>query len=91
MTLDGSVEMLEGADWFDPQAEDEELIAEMRRQGETADALRCRVGRHSSPLPVADSSLRDRLGTRGIALGVDKDLRVHLGVAQGVERGVDPG
>jgi dihydrofolate reductase len=37
VTLDGSIEMLE--DWFDPQAQDDELIAEMRRQDETADAL----------------------------------------------------
>jgi dihydrofolate reductase len=39
MTLDGSIEMLEGVDWFDPQAQDDELLAEMRRQDETADAL----------------------------------------------------
>ena len=37
VTLDGSVEML-GA-WFDPQSQDDELVAEMRRQDETADAL----------------------------------------------------
>ena len=37
VTLDGSVEML--GDWFDPQLQDDELIAEMRRQDETADAL----------------------------------------------------
>src|SRR5690348_6612694 len=36
-TLDGSIEMLQ--DWFDPQAQDDELIAEVRRQDETADAL----------------------------------------------------
>ena len=36
-TLDGSVEML--GDWFDPQTQDDELVAEMRRQDETADAL----------------------------------------------------
>lgn len=38
-TIDGSVEMLEGTDWFDPQAHDDELTAELRRQDETADAL----------------------------------------------------
>ncbi|OBK18940.1 dihydrofolate reductase family protein [Mycobacterium asiaticum] len=38
ITLDGSVEMLD--DWFDPESHnDDELIAEMRRQDETADAL----------------------------------------------------
>jgi dihydrofolate reductase len=37
MTLDGSVEILTG--WFDPQAQDEELLAETRRQDSTADAL----------------------------------------------------
>ncbi|QLL09865.1 dihydrofolate reductase family protein [Mycobacterium vicinigordonae] len=37
MTLDGSVEML--GDWFDPQLQDDDLIAEMRRQDLTADAL----------------------------------------------------
>ena len=37
VTLDGSIEML--GDWFDPQAQDHELTAEMRRQDETADAL----------------------------------------------------
>jgi dihydrofolate reductase len=37
VTLDGSIEMLE--DWFDPQAHDDELLAELRRQDETADAL----------------------------------------------------
>jgi dihydrofolate reductase len=37
VTLDGAVEML--GNWFDPQAQDDELIAEMRRQDETADAL----------------------------------------------------
>lgn len=37
MTIDGSVEML--ADWFDPQSQDDELLAEMRRQDSTADAL----------------------------------------------------
>ncbi|SOJ55192.1 hypothetical protein MSIMFB_02681 [Mycobacterium simulans] len=37
VTLDGSVEMLE--DWFDPQAHDDELMVEMRRQDQTADAL----------------------------------------------------
>lgn len=39
VTLDGSIEMLEGAGWFDPQAHDDELLAEMTRQGSTADAL----------------------------------------------------
>jgi dihydrofolate reductase len=37
VTLDGSIEML--GNWFDPQAQDDELITEMRRQDETADAL----------------------------------------------------
>jgi dihydrofolate reductase len=37
ITLDGSIEML--ADWFDPQLQDDELNAEVRRQDETADAL----------------------------------------------------
>lgn len=37
MTLDGSVEML--GDWFNPEALDDELTAEMRRQDQTADAL----------------------------------------------------
>ncbi|MGV9797744.1 dihydrofolate reductase family protein [Mycobacterium sp. NPDC003449] len=37
ITLDGSVEMLE--DWFDPQTQDDELLAEMHRQDETADGL----------------------------------------------------
>lgn len=37
MTIDGSAEMLDG--WFDPQAQDDELLAEMNRQDETADAL----------------------------------------------------
>lgn len=37
MTLDGSIEML--GDWFNPEVQDEELLAEMRRQDETADAL----------------------------------------------------
>ncbi|ART69872.1 MULTISPECIES: dihydrofolate reductase family protein [Mycobacterium] len=39
VTLDGSVEMLEGAGWFDPQSQDDELLAEMTRQDSTADAL----------------------------------------------------
>ncbi|RUP05617.1 MAG: dihydrofolate reductase [Mycobacterium sp.] len=37
ITLDGSVEML--GDWFNPEAHDGELTAELRRQDETADAL----------------------------------------------------
>ncbi|OBK98466.1 dihydrofolate reductase [Mycobacterium asiaticum] len=37
ITLDGSIEMLE--DWFDPHFQDDELIAEVRRQDQTADAL----------------------------------------------------
>lgn len=37
ITLDGSIEMLE--DWFDPMFQDDELIAEVRRQDQTADAL----------------------------------------------------
>lgn len=37
ITLDGSIEML--GDWFDPQAHDDELAAELRHQDETADAL----------------------------------------------------
>ena len=37
ITVDGSIEML--GDWFDPQAHDGELTAELRRQDETADAL----------------------------------------------------
>ena len=36
-TLDGSVEMLD--DWFDPQLQDDELLAETRRQDSEADAL----------------------------------------------------
>jgi dihydrofolate reductase len=36
-TLDGSVEMLD--DWFDPQLQDDELLAETRRQDSAADAL----------------------------------------------------
>lgn len=43
MTLDGSIEMLEPQpgtiSWFDPQAQDEELTAEMHRQDTQADAL----------------------------------------------------
>ena len=39
VTLDGSVEMLEEAGWFDPQSQDDELLAEMNRQDSTADAL----------------------------------------------------
>ena len=37
ITLDGSIEMI--GDWFDPQADAEDVLAEMRRQDETADAL----------------------------------------------------
>lgn len=37
ITLDGSIEML--GDWFNPEAHDAELAAELRRQDETADAL----------------------------------------------------
>jgi dihydrofolate reductase len=37
ITLDGSIEML--ADWFNPEAHEAELTAELRRQDETADAL----------------------------------------------------
>jgi dihydrofolate reductase len=37
MTLDGSVEMLD--DWFDPQLQDDELLAETHRQDADADAL----------------------------------------------------
>lgn len=37
ITLDGSIEML--GDWFNPEAHDAELTAELRRQDETADAL----------------------------------------------------
>jgi dihydrofolate reductase len=37
ITLDGSIEMI--GDWFDPQADADDLLAEMRRQDETADAL----------------------------------------------------
>lgn len=37
MTLDGRVEMLD--DWFDPQAQDEELSAELMRQSATEDVL----------------------------------------------------
>jgi dihydrofolate reductase len=37
MTLDGSVEMLD--DWFDPQLQDEDLLAESHRQDAEADAL----------------------------------------------------
>jgi dihydrofolate reductase len=39
VTLDGSIEMLEEAHWFDPQVQDDELLAEMKRQDATADAL----------------------------------------------------
>jgi dihydrofolate reductase len=37
ITLDGSIEMI--GDWFEPQADAQDLMAEMRRQDETADAL----------------------------------------------------
>jgi len=37
MTLDGSIEMLD--DWFDPQLQDEDQLAESRRQDSRADAL----------------------------------------------------
>lgn len=37
ITLDGSIEML--GNWFNPEAHDAELTAELRRQDETADAL----------------------------------------------------
>jgi dihydrofolate reductase len=37
VTLDGSIEMLD--DWFDPQQQDDELLAESHRQDEQADAL----------------------------------------------------
>lgn len=37
ITLDGAVEMI--GDWFDPQQDDGDQLAEARRQDETADAL----------------------------------------------------
>ncbi|MDN5807579.1 MAG: dihydrofolate reductase family protein [Brevibacterium sp.] len=37
MTLDGRIEMLD--DWFDPQAQDEELSAELMRQSANEDVL----------------------------------------------------
>ena len=37
MTLDGRIEMLD--DWFDPQAQDEELTAELMRQSANEDVL----------------------------------------------------
>jgi dihydrofolate reductase len=37
MTLDGSIEMLD--DWFDPQLQDPELLAETHRQDAQSDAL----------------------------------------------------
>jgi dihydrofolate reductase len=37
ITVDGVIEMR--GDWFDPQAQDDEVLAEMRRQDETNDAL----------------------------------------------------
>jgi dihydrofolate reductase len=43
ITLDGSVEMLDG--WFDPQLQDEDLLEESHRQDSQADALL--VGRHT--------------------------------------------
>ncbi len=37
ITLDGSIEMLD--DWFDPQAQDDELLAESHRQDAECDAV----------------------------------------------------
>jgi dihydrofolate reductase len=37
ITVDGSIEMLD--DWFDPQSQDDELLAESHRQDAQADAL----------------------------------------------------
>ena len=37
ITVDGSVEMLD--DWFDPQSQDDDLLAESHRQDAQADAL----------------------------------------------------
>ncbi len=37
ITLDGSIEMLD--DWFDPQLQDDELLAETHRQDAQADAM----------------------------------------------------
>ena len=37
ITLDGSIEML--GDWFDPQSQDEELLAETHRQDADCDAM----------------------------------------------------
>ncbi|MBT0993698.1 dihydrofolate reductase family protein [Cellulomonas sp. DKR-3] len=37
ITVDGIIEMR--GDWFDPQAQDDELLAEVRRQDESTDAL----------------------------------------------------
>jgi dihydrofolate reductase len=37
MTLEGSIEMLD--DWFDPQSQDDELLAESHRQDAQTDAL----------------------------------------------------
>ena len=37
MTLDGSIEMLD--DWFDPQSQDDDLLAETHRQDRDSDAL----------------------------------------------------
>ena len=37
ITLDGSIEMLD--DWFDPQLQDDDLLAESHRQDAAADAL----------------------------------------------------
>lgn len=42
-TLDGSIEMLD--DWFDPQLQDEDLLAESHRQDAESDALL--LGRHT--------------------------------------------
>ncbi|CAN5708958.1 hypothetical protein BH09ACT7_BH09ACT7_29440 [soil metagenome] len=37
MTLDGSIEMVD--DWFDPQRQDDQLLAESHRQDAESDAL----------------------------------------------------
>lgn len=37
ITVDGSIEMI--GDWFDPQADADDMMAELRRQDETADAV----------------------------------------------------
>ncbi len=74
VTLDGSVEMLEHAGWFDPQSQSDELLAEMHRQDAMADALL--VGRRTF------EDLRgywprltdDRTGVTAYLNGVDKYL-----------------